>query len=243
MKAPRFFDNQTLTVCETIQLSTATSHRLTSVLRLSVDDPLMLFNGDGYEYKGIITHIKRNGVTVKILERTLNCVESPLKIHLGQAVSKGEKMDFVMQKATELGVCVVSPVCAMRSVVHLKAERLEKKQEHWQKIAMHAAEQSGRGYIPVVQPTLPLMEWLETRTENTRLVLDPMAQQTLSNIEIQGPVALLIGPEGGLTEAEINHAKQRQFKPIKLGPRILRTETAALAILALIQYAAGDFQR
>ena len=220
------------------------SHRLHNVLRLPKGSSVILFNGDGHEYPGTIVETKANAVRINLLDCIQKDYESPLKIHLGQVISKGERMDFVIQKATELGVFAIHPLFSERCVVHLKNERLEKKIEHWQKIAIHAAEQSGRGVVPAIKNPISLTEWLhaqEIKEIPYRFFLDPNAAHTLQSIEVLGLVALLIGPEGGLTEAEIEHANKMQFKGLRLGKRILRTETAALAALTALQCKAGDF--
>ncbi len=215
-------------------------HRLTAVLRLETDRQILLFNGDGFEYLSIITLIKRNRVSVQILEKTKKNLESLLEIHLGQVISKGEKMDFVIQKATELGVKKITPLFSERSIVHLKQDRLEKKTEHWQKIAIHAAEQCGRTLVPTIEHPTQIAEWIISRDEKTRLGLDPLSSHGLNTLPILGPVALLIGPEGGLTEEELIYAKEQGFKTASCGPRILRTETAALVAITVLQCKAGD---
>jgi 16S rRNA (uracil1498-N3)-methyltransferase len=240
MKIPRLFQDRPLQIHDRFELDPDTCHRLTAVLRVEKDQHCVLFNNDGFEYLSIITAIKRNHISVAVLEKIKKDLESPLEIHLGQVISKGEKMDFVIQKATELGVKKITPLFSERSVVHLKDDRLEKKTAHWQKIAIHATEQCGRTIVPTIALPMPLQEWVANRTENTRLSLDPRSTTRLSAYPIIGPVALLIGPEGGLTAAEIDYAIQKDFKTLLLGPRILRTETAALVAITALQCKAGD---
>lgn len=240
MKIPRLFQDRPLQISDHIALDSNTSHRLTAVLRLETDRKIILFNGDGLEYLSTITLIKKNRVNVTILEKIRKNLESPLEIHLGQVISKGEKMDFVIQKATELGVKKITPLFSARSVVHLKQDRLEKKTEHWQKIAIHAVEQCGRTVVPNIEQPVPLEEWVFNRDEKTRLALDPASPQGLNTCPILGPVALLIGPEGGLTEEELVYATQRGFQMVSCGPRILRTETAALVAITALQCKVGD---
>jgi len=240
MKIPRFFLNQGLRIQDEIELDLELSHRLSSVLRLEKGASLILFNNDFFEYSAIITNITRKKVTIQILERHEKNVESPLQIHLGQVISKGEKMDFVIQKSTELGVHRITPLFSERSVVHLKQDRLDKKAEHWQKVAMSAAEQCGRTLVPLVDTPKDLAEWVAEQKEKTCLVLDPNSRHPLAKTEVLSPLAVLIGPEGGLTNDEVQRAVIHGFKAVKLGPRILRTETAALALLAAIQAKAGD---
>ncbi len=240
MKFPRFFQDRPLQIGDHMVLDTYTSHRLSAVLRLEADRKIILFNNDGFEYLSIITNIKKNQVQITVLEKTRKNLESPLEIHLGQVISKGEKMDFVIQKSTELGVNKITPLFSERSVVHLKQDRLEKKTEHWQKIAIHAAEQCGRTFVPTIEHPIPLEDWVFNRDEKTRLGLYPFSPHPMSTCPIAGSVALLIGPEGGLTENELLYATQHGFKTVSLGPRILRTETAALVAITALQCKTGD---
>ena len=244
MRIPRIFQNRALNIYDIVILDSDQSHKLRNVLRLPKESTVTLFNGNGCEYTGTIVEAKTDGVKVKIHECTQKNYESPLNIYLGQVISKGEKMDFVIQKATELGVFSIHPLLSERCVVHLKNERLEKKLEHWQKIAVHAAEQSGRAFVPLIKKPIPLLEWLHTqeiKATSCRFFLDPNATNSLATIKVADPSALLIGPEGGLTEVEIEHATNNQFQGLRLGKRILRTETAALVALTALQCKAGDF--
>lgn len=240
MKFPRLFQDRPLQISDHIELDPNACHRLSAVLRLETDRKIILFNGDGFEYLSRITLMKKNRVSVTVLEKSEKNLESFLEIHLGQVISKGEKMDFVIQKSTELGVKKITPLFSERSVVHLKQDRLEKKTEHWQKVAIHAAEQCGRTVVPKIEHPIPLEDWVFNRDEKTRLGLDPASPQSLSAFPVVGPVALLIGPEGGLTEEELDYAVQRGFQTASLGPRILRTETAALVAITILQCKAGD---
>lgn len=240
MRIPRIFQNTPFPIHGQIELDLDASRHLKNVLRLEKEDKVILFNGDGNEYLSAITLITKHTVFLKILEVTEKNCESSLKIHLGQVISKGEKMDFVIQKATELGVHSITPLFSERSVVHLPKDRMEKKIEHWQKIAIHASEQCGRTIVPKIEKPLPLFEWVHERPEKTRLVLSLSTDNTLSKLSFHDSVALLIGPEGGLTSEEVEYAKARNFTAIKLGPRVLRTETAALAIITAVQLQGGD---
>lgn len=240
MKFPRLFQNRPLQISDHIDLDPNACHRLSAVLRLETDKQIILFNGDGFEYLSRITVMKRNRINVTVLEKSEKNLESILEIHLGQAISKGEKMDFVIQKSTELGVNKITPLFSERSVVHLKQDRLEKKTEHWQKIAIHAAEQCGRTVVPKIEHPIPLEDWVFNRDEKIRLGLDPLSPNGLNSLSILGPIALLIGPEGGLTEEELLYATHRGFQTMSLGPRILRTETAALVAITALQCKAGD---
>lgn len=240
MKLPRIFQARSLKILDDITLDKEASHRLTRVLRLTTGNQCILFNGNGYEYLSLIKSQKRNIVEIRIIERVLKNIESPLIIHVGQVLSKGEKMDFVVQKATELGVHQITPLFSARSVVHLDTKRAAKKSEHLQQIAIHAAEQCGRTRVPIIEKPMRLTEWILNRSEKTRLILSPNSAGHLKNIDMANSIAILIGPEGGLTPEEIEYTVRHQFKALSLGPRILRTETAALAALVAIQCIAGD---
>jgi 16S rRNA (uracil1498-N3)-methyltransferase len=240
VRIPRIYQNRPLQLHDSITLDKETGHRLISVLRIEKNNEIILFNGDGKEYLGIIIDLKRESIQVKITEVSEKNWESPLKIHLGQVISKGEKMDFVVQKATELGVNVITPLFSERCVVHFKKERLQKKQEHWQKIVIHAAEQCGRTLVPLIEKPISLLEWISARTEHTRLTLALTTKNPFKEVKIQESIALMIGPEGGLTTEEVEYAQHHGFTSTTLGPRILRTETAAIVALSAIQLKAGD---
>lgn len=242
MSLPRIFIATKLALQQKVTLDLAASNHLLHVLKLKVNDSLMLFNDTGNEFQANIMTIIKQQAIVTIEKRAQRNNESPLKIHLGQGISRGEKMDFTVQKAVELGVTTITPVFTQYCNVKLEKERLEKRLRHWQKIAISAAEQSGRCYVPKILITQTLEAWLPTICSNLRLVLDPCASNKIADIEKQsGDITILIGPEGGLSPNEINLAKNNGFLPIKLGPRILRTETAALATISALQTKWGDF--
>lgn len=240
MRVPRIYVNCPLQVQFNLELDKEIAHRLIKVLRVEKDQPIILFNGDGHEYLGEIIQLKKERLQIKITKVYEKNLESPLDLHLGQVISKGEKMDFVIQKATELGITRLTPLFSERCVVHLKHERIEKKKEHWEKIMIHAAEQCGRTTIPILEKPMNLKDWVHERSEKTRLMLALSATLSLSKMEISNAIALLIGPEGGLTLEEIDYAIQYNFMAIKLGPRVLRTETATLVAVAALQFLAGD---
>ncbi|MBP6103622.1 MAG: 16S rRNA (uracil(1498)-N(3))-methyltransferase [Gammaproteobacteria bacterium] len=241
MRIPRLYVPQALPLEETIVLDLEASHHVGTVLRLRKGHTLCLFNGEPYEYQGIITTQSPKKITVQIQKRTSKNQACPLAIHLGQSIVKGHKMDFVMQKATELGVQCITPLLTERCM-SLDSERLEKKQAHWQKILIHAAEQCGRTEIPTLKEPIRLCTWIDQRTENTRLLLDPQASRGIEQKMMIDSAALLIGPEGGLSSTEKDYAIDKGFEGLQLGPRILRTETAALAALVALQCRAGDFR-
>ncbi|MEN9724655.1 MAG: Ribosomal small subunit methyltransferase [Pseudomonadota bacterium] len=212
-------------------------------LRLGVGDQAILFNGDGQDYISELIHVQKNEVIAKILKTKLVENESPIKILLAQAISSGDRMDFTLQKAVEMGVTEIQPIASQRSVVKLSGERAEKRREHWQNVVNSACEQSGRAFVPQVASPMSLSEWLGTKPEaETKITLAPTAKITLKDLnQPVDTICLLVGAEGGLTDNEIELAASQGFQPIKLGKRILRTETAPLAAIATMQALWGDF--
>lgn len=241
MRLPRFHTAQPLAVDARIVLEPGPSHHLLKVLRVHPGEALILFNGDGREYRATLESGDGKQARVTVTEADSPQRESRLRITLGQGVSRGERMDHVMQKAVELGVCGIAPLWTRRSQVHLSGARLEKRLAHWQGVLLAACEQSGRVRVPVLEDARTLARWLEKPAEGCRLLLDPAARTVLADIEPQDTVQLLIGPEGGFEGGEIEQATAAGFQPVRLGPRVLRTETAALATLAALQTLWGDF--
>jgi 16S rRNA (uracil1498-N3)-methyltransferase len=233
LKQVRIYQNITLTVGETINLDAEGSHHLHKVLRFPQGKSITLFNGDGCDYTAQVLNLGKL-CTANIQSVTLNKRESCLKITLVQALVKGEKMDFIIQKAVEQGVNKIVPLLSERSVVRLKGERLIKRQQHWQKIIISACEQSGRSTIPTLNPVCSLIDFIKTGMENT-FVLHHHAQHSLLELPKLTQVNIIIGPEGGLSEQEIQATLQAGAQPLLLGNRILRTETASLAALANLQ--------
>jgi 16S rRNA (uracil1498-N3)-methyltransferase len=215
----------------------------TRALRLGVGDQAILFNGDGQDYVCEFTHVKKSEVFAKILKARLVENESPIKILLAQAISSGDRMDFTLQKAVEMGVTAIQPIASQRSVVKLAGERAEKRREHWQNVVNSACEQSGRAFVPQVAQPMSLSDWFGTNpAAETKITLSPNAEVSLKDLATpSGHICLLVGAEGGLTEDEIQLASTQGFTPIKLGKRILRTETAPLAAIATMQALWGDF--
>jgi 16S rRNA (uracil1498-N3)-methyltransferase len=226
-------------------LSAAQSHHLHGVLRLKPGDALVLFDGAGAEYGATVLRAGKRGVTVTVGERRTVSRESPLTVTLAQAVSSGERMDYTIQKAVELGAAAIQPLAASRSVVRLSAERADRRASHWQAVAIAACEQCGRNRVPSVGAVLPLDRWLARLPAAgdgaRRLLLTPRADARLRDLEPpRHPVILLAGPEGGFTQEEEAAARRSGFVPLSLGPRVLRTETAAVAALAAMQSLWGD---
>lgn len=223
----------------------AQAHHALRVLRLKAGDPLTLFNGDGAEYGAVIASVAGNALIVTVGERRDAARESRLGVVIGQALSSGERMDYTVQKAVELGVSAIHPLAAERSVTRLDAKRAGKRVAHWQSVVIAACEQCGRNCIPPVAPVAALDHWLARRGTNDaalRLMLSPRAETRLRDLQRpQGMVVLLAGPEGGFTREEETLARAGGFTPILLGPRVLRTETAAVAALAAMQALWGDF--
>lgn len=226
--------------CET---SAAQAHHLGRVLRLEPGDPLIVFDGSGQQIEAQIEGRGHTGLTLLLGERRVVERESNLAITLVQGISSGDRMDYTLQKAVELGVSTIQPVATERSVVQLKGERAERRVAHWQAIVVSACEQCGRNRLPAVAPIANFRDWL-ARPEGdaqTRLLLSPRGTQRLADLPRTASVALLAGPEGGLAPAEEELAMGAGFTPVRLGPRVLRTETAALAAVAAMQTLWGDY--
>ncbi len=220
------------------------AHYLTRVLRVRSGDTIVVFDGRAGEYPAVIGEIDRQRVQLRPGPLSSRDVESPLSIRLIQGISRGERMDFVIQKATELGVQQISPVHTAYSVVRLRDDRAGKRIGHWQRIAQGACEQCGRNIVPVIDAAADLEEVLAESVRGSRLILQAGSGEPVGNLQrIDDSLTLLIGPEGGLNEAEIALAISCGFQPVSLGPRILRTETAALAAVAVLQSRFGDLRR
>ena len=212
------------------------------VLRLSVGAPLTLFNGRGVEFDAQIKRIDKSGLTLTVALGRDVSRESPLQAVLAQGISSGERMDYTVQKCVELGITAIQPLITQRSVVRLTSERADKRVAHWQTVAAAACEQCGRNLLPQILPVQPLMKWLGTPADGARYLLSPHAATRLRELERpQNAVTLLVGPEGGWNADETRAALGAGFTPLTLGPRVLRTETAAVAALAAMQAVWGDF--
>ena len=232
MKSPRIYQNTSLEAGLDIELDKNASHHLTKVLRLKNDAEITLFNGDGHEYPSILL-LQGKKVFVHIKNQLQTDRESNLKITLLQGISKGDRMDMCIQKAVELGVNKIIPVICQRTVVNLKADRGDKKIRHWQGIIISACEQSGRNVLPVLEAPSTLKEILALPLKGLNLTLDPLSKFTFSSFEPESnEITLLIGPEGGLTQDEIDLSLKNNFKTARLGKRILRTETASITAIS-----------
>ena len=245
MPNPRFYHPHKLAPGATVSLTPNAAVHASRALRLQVGDQALLFNGDGNDYACELIVVKKTEVVAKIKAVQHVDSESPVKISLAQAISSGDRMDYTIQKAVEMGVGAIQPIASQRSVVKLSGERAEKRREHWQNVVISACEQSGRAVLPPVAPPLSLPDWLAQPSAATlRITLSPNAERCLHDLPPPaGEVCLLIGAEGGLTDEEIAMAASQGFVPVRLGKRILRTETASLAAISAIQTLWGDYNR
>lgn len=243
MRTIRIHVDQPLAVSGELNLPAQAAEHVARVLRMSPGDPLVLFNGDGHDYAAVILAVGKREVTVRIESQQAVRNESPLALTLAQGVARGEKMDLIVQKATELGVVRVVPLLTERSEVKLDAARTEKRLAHWRAVAASACEQSGRARLPEIVPALPLAAWLSDLADDgaLRLALLPEAGRAARELEFTAAGGLLVvGPEGGLGERDVDALTAAGFEGLRLGPRILRTETAGLAALAALQALHGD---
>jgi 16S rRNA (uracil1498-N3)-methyltransferase len=242
MRLTRVHVDADLQAGQRLTVEGAAGNHIARVLRLRTGDTLTLFNGQGGEYGGSIEEIRRDTVVVSVLERREMERESPFQLTLAQGISRGERMDWVVQKATELGVWRIRPLFTERSVVQLDERQAARKIQHWRSIAVAACEQSGRNRVPEITQPVGLYEMLEHHTPGgTALLLSPGAPLRIADIASAAAHAtVLIGPEGGLADVEQAAAIKSGFTPVRLGPRVLRTETAAVCALTLLQQKFGD---
>jgi len=236
---PRFHVVAGLAAGARIELAREAAHHASRVLRLRVGEPMTLFDGTGGEYDAKVASISGDGVAVTVGEHHPDDRESPLRVTLVQGIAGADRMDFIIQKSVELGVTAIQPVLTSKSVVRLSKERGEARLAHWQRIVIAACEQCGRNRIPEVLPALPVAEY-EAPTGATKVMLSPQAAKNLKALP-QGPLVLAVGPEAGFDATEAKLLGQKGFEGVRLGPRVLRTETAALAALAALNALRGDF--
>ena len=239
MRLSRFFIDAPLSLGQH-ELPEAQAHYISRVLRHVAGDAVQLFDGSGQEYLGELIDVGKKAVRVELREQLAGQAESPLRIHLGQGLSRGERMDWAIQKATELGVSEITPIVSERCEVRLKDERADKRLAHWRQVAISACEQCGRSVLPVIHAPITLAEWQAHVQAELKLVLHPVAAPLESHTRPHS-LAFLIGPEGGLSETEVEQAKAAGFHAARLGPRVLRTETAPVVALAVAQQLWGDF--
>jgi 16S rRNA (uracil1498-N3)-methyltransferase len=239
---PRIFCDVRLGPGAQFALAPDAAQHVSRALRLTIGDALTVFDGRGGEYAATIERIDRGHVDVKVgawrdVER-----EACVRVGLVQGLPEADKMDWIIQKAVELGVAWIQPLVCDRSVVRLSGERAERREAHWKRVAIAACEQSGRNLLPEVRPTLAFQSWLAMDAAVPRWMLVPGAPAMAAHEPPSGPVELLIGPEGGLSDREKDLALSRKCEPVSLGPRVLRTETAPIAALAAIHALWGDFR-
>jgi 16S rRNA (uracil1498-N3)-methyltransferase len=218
------------------------AHYLLRVLRVTPDQSVILFNGDGHDYVSEVVMPGKKDVRLRVLSRSPARPESPLRVTLVQALSRGERMDQTLQKSTELGVVAFQPLLTERVEVRIRSEKLKQRMEHWHKVVVSACEQCGRATIPDLNEPIGLDEWLGRTEKAQRLVLEPGSETALAKTRLGDRVELLIGPEGGFSERELAMMSQNEVLAVSLGPRILRTETAGPAAIAVLQAIAGDLR-
>lgn len=242
MRLCRLFTDQPLSAGERLVLQPAASHYLCRVLRARRGFSVRLFNGTSdSDFEAVLEQPSDTAALLQVGSELANLRESSLRITLAQALCRGEKMDLVLQKAVELGVAAVQPLLTERTEVHLDAERSARRAGHWRGVVLGACEQSGRSRVPQLHPVLALDEWLAASANSPCIALDPTATATLGELEIGSELSLVIGPEGGFSERELAAMSSVGVRCARLGPRVLRTETAGLAAIAVLQSRCGDF--
>lgn len=242
MRRIRIYHPESLALGKKVLLQEDASRHLLQVLRKKEGDEIWVFNGDGNEYVATIVSTEKKKAIVQVSLATTPKIESSVRIHLGQGLSRGDRMDYAIQKAVELGVTEITPLITEHSQVKLSQERSEKRLAHWQSIAVSAAEQSGRCIVPVVRSPVSLGDWVRGNEDELKLICCPR-QSKETDLSVSGSIksiSVAIGPEGGFSDSEITHAIQSKFSPLQLGPRVLRTETASVVALTVLQYRFGD---
>ena len=244
MASPRIFCDFRLGPGAQFPLPQDAAQHVGKALRLRAGDGLVVFDGRGGEYDAVIQRIDRDRVDVKTSAFRADDREAPFEVGLVQGLPEADKMDWILQKSVELGVAWIQPVVCERSVVRLSGDRAARRESHWQRVAIAACEQCGRNRVPEVKPTLAFRDWAAQPSQAQRWMLAPRAEARLAECPAPtGPVELLVGPEGGLSERELDIAATIGFSALSLGPRVLRAETAPLAALAAMQALWGDFRR
>ncbi|GGO78118.1 ribosomal RNA small subunit methyltransferase E [Marinobacterium nitratireducens] len=241
MRIPRCYEPQPLQNGQTLPLGDSNVQHLARTLRMRAGDRVQLFNGDGRDYAATLVEVDKRRVLAHIDAAEESAREPRLKVHIGQCLSRGERMDYAVQKATETGMSRMTPLFSERCEVKLNSERQDKRQRHWQQVAVSACEQSLRCSVPDIDAPQPLLEWVQSVEADLKLVLHHHSARALGELPPPASVALLIGPEGGLSEAEVAAAAAAGFQPVCFGPRVLRTETAPVAAQAILHYLWGDW--
>ena len=242
MRIHRIYYPDKLDPDQRVRLDAASSHYLARVLRVVTGQALVLFNGDGHDYAAEVESAAKSGVEALVSARLPARAESPLRTTLVQALARGERMDFAMQKATELGVTAIQPLATARTEVRIKPDKLQARMSHWQKVIISACEQCGRARLPQLFEPLGLADWAMQSGQDLRVVLAPGAEQSLAALQPVAGIQILVGPEGGFEDTELDFLHRTGVQAVAMGPRILRTETAGATALAILQATMGDFQ-
>jgi len=241
MRVPRFYQTIPLAVGAEVTLDTRASHHLTVVLRAQTGAPCALFNGDGMNYGAVIVGLHKKHTLVRIETKTKSEAESPLRIHWGQCISASDRMDYTIQKATELGVTEITPLLSERMTVKWRTEKADKKCQHWQNIAISASEQSFRSQVPNINRPRSFFDFVTDKASASKFILDVTSTADFYGQKPpKGAIILLAGSESGLSQRELDCARHSEFITIGFGPRVLRTETVAPAVLAVVQTLWGD---
>ena len=238
MRLSRVYQAQKLISGTTITLDRENAHYLGRVMRLKPGDPVNLFNSEDGEFAAKLIELGKQQALVRIGDQVENQADPKLSVHLGLGLSRGERMDYAVQKSTELGVYSITPLVTDYCEVKLNEERQKNRQAHWQRVAISACEQCGRSKVPTVDLPLTLKRWLSDRPGG--FLLDSRADSRIADQQVGDTINVLIGPEGGFSEQELKIARQQDYKVIRFGPRILRTETAPVAALSVLQFLYGD---
>lgn len=242
MQIPRIYEPAALAEGRAVALGAVSVQHLVKALRLQSGDPVIVFNGDGRDYHGSLVVDSKKQARVQLAEARDVLLESPVPVHIGLGMSLGDRMEYAIQKATEAGVTELTPLETTRSELRLRGDRAEKKQQRWQRVAISAAEQCGRAVVPAIHPVQSLSIWLSAQPASAlRLVLHHEHAQRLADQTSPVAISALIGPEGGLDEQDIAGATAAGFVPCQLGPRVLRTETAPVVLMAAVQTLWGDY--
>ncbi len=250
MHIPRLYINHPLSENKTIELPKQAAHHIVTVMRMKAGREVVLFNGEAHndkagEFKATLAYVDKKNVCVAVGEFVERNIESPLQTEMGVCLIKNDRMDWLLQKATELGVSKISPLWSEYTDIKIPVDRLEKKRQHWQQVVISACEQCGRTSVPEISSPQKFPQWLDVVTANKKIILHPSGKSKYGGEKINqdntfSSVALVVGPEGGFSENEVMQATQRGFQGMILGSRILRAETAPLVALSLLQSHYGD---
>lgn len=248
MSRRRFYVTPELISDSNIVLSTEESHHLARVLRLKTGEEAFVFDGHGREYRCRVAAIEKTGTQLEIIDELKDRVESPLRLILAQALAKGEKFDFIVQKATELGVNTIAPIVTDHTDIKLSEDSSARRLDRWQRISLESLKQCGRRHLVKILSPVNLNEFVQSlATSNAILVMSERGglpiREAVRDSESDSDLAVIIGPEGGWSDRELDIFQKRECKLVSLGPRILRTETAAIAAVTLVQHALGDISK